>query len=114
MRITDRFNLVHSAARTATGNNITNPIDISQYNTAIAWIKISALSGTSPTIAVAINALDPDGGAPYQLAVTGALNSVSVTGLPIAQLYGKRIYASWVIAGGTPSITFKIDVEVKD
>lgn len=92
---------------TATGNSREYP-ELGSFQRAIFFLNVTAVSGTSPTLTVTVQAYNPIAEVwhdlvafPQQTAVTSTL----VTPLT-ADLYYQTYRVRWVVAGTTPSFTF--------
>lgn len=113
-----------SGAVIATGNSLEfeRPFNI---NGAHIFIDVTAVAGTSPTMAVQLQAKDPTSG--NWIDVNGAVTaSITNTGLRMLSVYpGEALVANqhvprvmprfwrlrWVIGGTTPSFTFSAAVQ---
>lgn len=102
------FTFVSSAARTASGNS--GPLALANVATLDLEVNVSAVSGTSPSLALSVTWSDdgtnfgaPDGGGDTFAAITAA-------GTVVKQLQAKGLYAqiAWAITGTTPSFTFSV------
>ena len=101
---------IASAARTANGNGNS----FSSYSPLagmVLYINVSALSGT-PNLVVKLQD-SPDGGVTwYDVASATAMTTVTTQAFRInlsATPASDLLRIAWVITGGTPNITFKVD-----
>ena len=83
--------------------------EFGSFNRAIFYLDVTAASGTTPSLTVAIQVQDPVSLKWSQVfafaAQTAATGGTPIT--PITQeLYGLNYRASWTVSGTTPSFTF--------
>jgi hypothetical protein len=97
-----------SAARTATANS--DAFDVGDSTSLVAYLSVTAASGTSPTLDVKFQD-SPDGGTTwFDIAglaftqATGATAEVKVA----TRVYSKTVRCVATIAGTTPSFTFSV------
>ncbi|MGI8828036.1 MAG: hypothetical protein ACR2JC_20885 [Chloroflexota bacterium] len=115
----DRLTLQLAAPQTSNGSGAT--VTVGQYRELVAFVQVTAVSGTSPQLNVFLDA-SPDGGStwvqvaqlgPANIAATGAY-LVTLTpggaagGSVISTGFGDTIRIRWTIAGTTPSFTFSV------
>jgi hypothetical protein len=102
------FTFVPSAARTTSGNS--GPLGLSDTPTVDLEVVTSAVSGTTPSLALSVLWSDdgvnfgaPDGGGDTFTAITAA-------GSAVKQVAVKGLYMQivWTITGTTPSFTFSV------
>src|SRR5437879_3603686 len=100
--------LVHSNnPETVTGNSALYR-HVQHYRELTVILNVSAASGTTPTLDVVIEGLDPISGNTYPV-----LTFTQKTGVVIDTKYqdgglGRMLRAKWTIGGTTPSFTFSI------
>jgi hypothetical protein len=76
---------------------------------AIFFLDVSAISGTTPSLTVFIEGLDPGSGKWQQIVVfpaQTALSAGSLAPLTADPLYYQQIRCRWTLTGTTPSATF--------
>jgi hypothetical protein len=83
--------------------------ELGSFWRAILFLDVSAVSGTTPSLTVALETQDQQSGKwaqlaafPAQTAITGATPITPVT----TELYGVNFRLSWTVSGTTPSFTF--------
>jgi len=126
---------VASAARTASGNSRTTPVNVSGFDSFAAFLNVTAVSGTTPTLDVFAQASN-DGGTtwfdvPYDQQLTtnaaaadqtAGTNKRNISGAASITAAAKTVAVFrnagyglvsffWVIGGTTPSFTFDVVVE---
>lgn len=94
-----------SAARTTSGNQRLSP-GVGDYDRVAIYVNVTAASGTTPTLDVALED-SPDGGATWfpvatATQITAAGVRVIRTELPMAT----DLRLTWAVGGTTPSFTF--------
>lgn len=85
--------------------------ELGSFQRAILFLDVSAASGTTPSLTVALQVQDPISLKWCQIAVftaqTAATGATPIA--PIAlELYGSNYRASWTVSGTTPSFTFSL------
>lgn len=86
--------------------------ELGSFNRAVFYLDVSAISGTSPSLTVTVQAQNPLSlkwrdvvTFPAQTAVSGTPSSIT----PItAELYDLNYRAQFVVAGTSPSVTFTL------
>ncbi len=102
-----------SSAAIAAGN--TPDIDTSEVDNVAIDVNVTAVSGTTPSLALFVDRLGSDG-IYYQIhaftAITAAGKaSVNIgPGAPVNAIPGNAIRLRWTISGTTPSFTFSASV----
>lgn len=83
--------------------------ELGSFNRALLFLDVSAASGTTPSLTVALQVQDPVSLKWAQAAVFTA-QTATTGATPIApvalELYGLNYRASWAVSGTTPSFTF--------
>jgi hypothetical protein len=120
------FSPVSSAARTANGNSGALQTNFNARGVTL-FVNVSAVSGTTPTLLLAIQALDPVSGSYATVHV--ALANITATGLYVIQFYPgatqsvagypasvagvlpRNWQIAWTIGGTTPSFTFSVGAQ---
>jgi len=101
---------IASAARTTNGNG-PNFSTYSPLAGIVLYINVTALSGT-PNLVVTLQD-SPDGGTTwYDVASATAMTTVTTQAFRVnlaATPASDLLRIAWVITGGTPNITFKVD-----
>ena len=82
---------------------------------ASAYIDVTALSGTAPTVTVIIEEQDELSGKWFEIAnFTAAISTVSSERIEIAFIGSGQVRTSWVIGGSAgPSVTFSVAIAGK-
>jgi phage gp36-like protein len=106
MPYTTAIEPVASAARTATGTG--TAIDLGVHTTALLTLMVTAVSGTSPTLAVTIETAPTSTGPAWTS--LGSFTTVSAVAVAEKRFPGAQRYlrARWTIAGTSPSFTFSV------
>lgn len=97
---------VASAARTVTGTSAVFKVE--EAESLEASLSVTAASGTSPTLNVALETRVGTGGW-YQVDAFAQKTGVSEDARPFGPL-GDECRWAWTIAGTTPSFTFAVNV----
>lgn len=107
-----RLTLEASAAETASGSAAAQ--SVGQYKEALVTLNCTAASGTTPTLAVVIQASD-DGGTTWYNLPGGSFTQLTAAGSQAIQVntFGDTIRAAWTIGGTTPSFTFAVKAVLK-
>jgi len=83
--------------------------ELGNYQRAILFLDVSAASGTTPSLTVALQVQDPVS-QKWSSVATFTAQSAATGGTPIppvvVELYGLNYRTSWTVSGGTPSFTF--------
>ena len=90
--------------------------DYGRARSIVAQVNVTAISGTGPSLTVAIDD-SVDGGANFsQVVVTAAISAVGLTRLtiPITTPFGNKLRVRGVLGGTTPSATYQVDWVVKE
>lgn len=99
---------------TVTATTIGAATTVGSYKEALLTLNVTALSGTSPTLTVTIQASD-DGGTTWYNLPGGLFTQITAVGTAALQVntFGDTIRANCVVAGTTPSVTFSVKAVVK-
>lgn len=83
---------------------------------ASAYIDVTALSGTAPTITAIIEEFDSVSGQWFQIAAfTAAISIISSERIEIGAVNSDFVRVSWTIGGSaTPTVTFSVSIAGKD
>jgi len=103
---------VPSSARNVSGNSGT--IDATRWQAICLFLDITAVSGTTPTLDVALEGLDPQSNSwftlyafPQKTAVGKDNRSIGI-GFETGKILPPSIRVAWTIGGTTPSFTFSV------
>jgi len=103
-----------SGTATATGNSYLTPITTKWATETTFFLKITAVSGTSPTLDVELMIYDRISDDWYLL---GTFSQKTTTGTDIGQVpygLGEKVAIKYTIGGTTPSFTFQVNATVKE
>ena len=103
--------LASSAARTASGNG--SDIDVGRFLYGVVCLDVTAVSGTSPTLDVYVEAKDQ---LSNKYKVVWQQTGITGTGTfwsDVLTLPYKYVRVRWVIGGTSPSFTFSCGMEAK-
>jgi hypothetical protein len=101
-----------TAAETVSGQS--DALDITQHDEAIAFLDVSAASGTSPDMVVSFE-YSPDGVMWFDSGIAyTAVTAVSRPAIKQLTNFGRWVRAKWVITGTTPSFTFSMALIAKN
>jgi hypothetical protein len=105
--------LAASAARTADGPGATT--DVNLLNSALSFVlRVTAVSGTNPTLDVDIEVLDEVSGLWYVLDSFTQIAAQGNERLAAASIPEGRMRANWTIGGtDTPTFTFSVSCNGK-
>lgn len=104
----ERETPVPSAARTASGSSA-SLLDYGHPKTLRAQLRVTAASGTTPTLDVIIED-SLDGGTTWNTVGTfGQKTAVGREVINITTPFAHLLRISWTIGGTTPSFTFAVD-----
>lgn len=101
--------LVPSAARTANGTAVSGE-DFGQINRMRAQLNVTAVSGTTPSMAVVIEST-LDGTNWDAIGTFAAKTAVAREVITINPWIGRQLRARWTITGTTPSFTFEVRIQ---
>jgi hypothetical protein len=105
---------VYSGTATASGNTHSTPVLTKYAQEATVFLKVTAASGSSPTLDVLIQVWDPYSDDWYLL---GTFSQKSTTGTDIGQIpygLGEKIAIDYTIGGTNPSFTFQVNATMKE
>jgi hypothetical protein len=98
---------LHSSTRTSSGN--TSDIDVSNYRSIRFLLKVTSVSGTSPTLDVYIEGkYDQTGDYEVLLQRTGVNANGTYFMGQVDNLVFRNIRIRWVIGGTSPSFNFTV------
>ena len=104
---------VHATgAETVSGQSAA--LDIAIHDEMVAFLDVSAASGTSPSMVVSFeyspdNIMWFDSGVAYT-----AITAVARPAVKQLTNFGRWVRAKWVITGTTPSLTFSLSIIAKN
>jgi len=111
MAIKDVLVLHSSAAETVTGNSADFG-EFGSFTHACLVLDVTAVSGTTPSMAVKLEGRsDQKTAGAYFTPTGGTMTAVTATGttfLEVPWLYLVKYRATWTITGTTPSFTFSL------
>lgn len=102
--------LFQSGASPVTANGQSNGFDVSRFSEGLLLINITAMSGTTPSLTVFVETLDPVTNTWFPHSATGGKNGTQYTAvdkyvIPITN-FGQQIRLRWTVGGTGASITF--------
>jgi hypothetical protein len=106
----DNLGALYSGTVTASGNSA--DISVDNYSSARFWIKVTAVSGTSPTLDVYIDGKYEQTGDYEPLASKTGITATG--GYLIGQIDNfvfRYIRIRWVLGGTSPSFTFTVTAQ---
>lgn len=106
----DTKTLVTSAARTTTFTS--SGVSTSNVDGVIAYVNISAVSGTSPTLNITLQD-SPNGTDWFDASTLAQATAISKQRVVLSSV-GAHLRAVCTIAGTAPSFTFSIDLSGKN
>jgi len=101
---------IFSGTVTASGNS--TDINVEHFSAMEVEVKVTAVSGTNPTLQVCIQGKFGTTGDYKDIACTDTITTTGVWFLTINPLIFKTIRARWVVEGTSPSFTFRVDAVV--
>jgi len=99
--------MIWSGTATASGN--TSDIDAEKFSAMEVLVKVTSVSGTSPTLQVCVQGKFDTTGDYKDITCTNTITTTGSYFLTINPLTFKTIRARWIIGGTSPSFTFRID-----
>ena len=126
MNLNQADSLVASAARSASGSSGALQANFNTRGVTL-FVNVTAVSGTTPTLLLAIQGLDPVSAAYGTM--HAALTNITATGLYVIQFYPginqsvgaypamiagalpRNWQIAWTIGGTTPSFTFSVGAQ---
>jgi len=100
-------------AQTITANGESSNVDIYAYIYVFVFIYVSAVSGTSPSMNVYLNAYDSTSG---QYVTIASVTDITATGtyyMTASNLAVRYVNVSWTVSGTSPSFTTTITLHAK-
>jgi len=98
---------VWSGTATSSGNSA--DIGVEHFTAMEVEVKVTAVSGTNPTLQVCIQGKFGTTGDFKDIACTDTITTTGTWFLTIDKLVFKTIRARWEVGGETPSFTFRVD-----
>jgi hypothetical protein len=96
---------------TVTANGNTSDIDVSPYSVLELQIKVTAASGTSPTLSVYIEGKFDNTGDYKTLASQTGISATGVWYFTVNPCAFRYLRVRWVVEGTSPSFTFRVDAQ---
>jgi hypothetical protein len=96
---------------TVTANGNTADIDVSTISALEIEIKVTAVSGTTPTLDIYIEGKFETTGDYKVLASQTGINTTGIWFLTIDPLRFRYVRVRWVVGGTSPSFTFRVDAQ---
>jgi hypothetical protein len=100
---------LYSGTVTASGNS--GDVDVSTISALEVELKVTAVSGTSPTLNVFIEGRFETTGDYKTLASQTGITSAGIWFFTIDPLIFRYIRVRWVVSGTSPSFTFRVDAQ---
>lgn len=105
-----RTAVLQSGASPVTTNGQSNGFDVSQFAEGLLLINVTAVSGTSPTLSLFLETLDPVTNTWFTHPITPSPNGWQYTAVKkdIYQVtnFGQQIRLRWTVTGTSASFTF--------
>ena len=76
--------------------------------TAVIFINVTAVSGTSPTCTVTLNSIDFESGGSYPLATSSSITAAGFYYIQVPVVYRDTFSVTYTLGGTTPSFTMSI------
>lgn len=102
-----------SGTKTASGDSKTTFIDVEGFKGALFFLKCTAKSGTTPTLAAKVITYDKKTAEWYDLVTFTQLTDIGKE-MKSATDIGSRIAVEYIIGGTTPSFTFTVSAILKN
>jgi len=105
---------LYNGTATSSGNTYTTPIVTSYVQEASVFLKVTAVSGSNPTLDVEIMQYDRISDDWYLL---GTFSQKSSTGTDVGQIpygLGEKMAIKYTIGGTSPSFTFQVNTTMKE
>jgi len=100
-------------AQAITSNGSSSNIDIGGYPYVFVFIYVSAVSGTSPSLNVYLNAYDEVSGQSVSIASVTNITSTGTYYISASGLAARYVNVSWTVSGTSPSFTTTITLKAK-
>jgi len=94
---------------TATASSNSADVGVEHFTAMEVEVKVTAVSGTNPTLQVCIQGKFGTTGDYKDLVCTDVITTTGIWFLTIDKLVFKTIRARWIVGGETPSFTFRVD-----
>jgi hypothetical protein len=113
--LSSEVTVLASVARTVSGDTSATPVDVGKYKEAVAFLDVTASSGTSPTLDVKLQTQDPVSLKWFDVAEltfaqkTGVASEMKTK----ANLLGNKLRCVYTLGGTTPSFTFSVGLVLK-
>ncbi len=96
-----------------TSNGSSSNIDIGGYPYVFVFIYVSAVSGSSPSLNVYLNAYDEVSGQSVSIASVTNITSTGTYYMAATGLAARYVNVSWTVSGTSPSFTVTITLKAK-
>ena len=103
--------ILNNQAITSNGNS--SNIDVGGYPYVFVFIYVSAVSGTSPSLDVYLNAVDETSGQSVSIASVTNITSTGTYYISASGLAVRYVNVSWTVSGTSPSFTTTITLKAK-
>jgi len=100
-------------ARAITSNGNSSNIDVGGYPFVFVFIYVSAVSGTSPSLNVYLNAVDEVSNQTVSVASVTNITSTGTYYISASGLAVRYVNVSWTVSGTSPSFTTTITLKAK-
>jgi len=100
-------------AQAITSNGNSSNIDIGGYPYVFVFIYVSAVSGTSPSLNVYLNAVDEVSNASVSIASVTNITATGTYYISASGLAVRYVNVSWTVSGTSPSFTTTITLKAK-
>jgi hypothetical protein len=100
-------------AQAITANGSSSNIDIGGYPYVFVFIYVSAVSGTSPSLNVYLNAYDEVSGQSVSIASVTNITATGTYYISASGLAVRYVNVSWTVGGTSPSFTTTITLKAK-
>jgi hypothetical protein len=100
-------------AQAITANGSSSNIDVGGYPYVFVFVYVSAVSGTSPSLNVYLNAYDEVSGQSVSIASVTNITSTGTYYISASGLAVRYVNVSWTVGGTSPSFTVTITLKAK-
>jgi len=94
---------------TATASGSTTDIDVERFRALEVELKVTAVSGTAPTLSVYVEGRFETTGDYKVLASQEGITGTGIWFLTMDPMRFRRMRVRWVVGGTSPSFTFRVD-----
>jgi len=107
------MNITILNAQAITSNGNSSNIDVGGYPYVFVFIYVSAVSGTSPSLNVYLNAVDEVSNTSVSIASITGISSTGTYYMSASGLAVRYVNVSWTVGGTSPSFTTTITLKAK-